>query len=131
MTKHNQLFLRLISANLRHQLSLPAPRPDEINALFSEEVPRPIVMTNERGTVWLDPYYAAFQLSGGKVHYVFISAHHINEEMYSEKQAAGYGRDFTIPDDIREQFSAAARFMKKTGSDVWVEVKDYSKFKIE
>lgn len=121
VTAYSRLYLKLIADNLRRQLGLADVSAEMLNEATCGEVPQPLIIDNENGRMWLDRYYAAFQVNGGRVHYVYISKHHIAEEV------AGYKAcDVPLPLDIRRQFAKALASMKQTHADIWIETNDYS-----
>jgi len=128
VTAYSRIYLRLISENLRRQLKLPCADAETLRELCNGDDPQPIVLENDRGTVWLDPYYAAFRLRRGKLIYVYISKQHIAEEVAAYRAAAKLRKDPTIrlPRSIAEQFKSALKAMKQTNADVWVETRDFS-----
>lgn len=132
MTAHSKLYIRLIAVNLSRQLGLPCPDDEKIRELYNSDIPQPIVIHNINGTVWLDPYYAAFCLTGGRITYVYISKKHIFEELKSCRPSGKRrNRRMILPYGIREQFRRALKYMRETGSDAWVETRDYSLFASE
>lgn len=128
MTAYSRIYLRLISDNLQKQLGLPRADAESLRELCNSDEPQPLVLENGRGTVWLDPYYAAFRMKNGKLIYVYISKKHILEEVDAYRAAAKMRRDKSIrlPAEIRAQFSRALRAMRLSNTDVWVETADFS-----
>ena len=75
----------------------------------------PVVVCGERGTLWVDRYYIAFQLRCGDVHYTYLTKEHIREEVdsYCKAQAE-------LPRDIEHCFMVGVAGMKKRNTRIWV-----------
>ena len=81
----------------------------------------PVVVENDKGTIWIDRYYIAYQLADGDVCYVYITKYHIREEIGSYR-AASEARNIKVdlPTDIKRQFARALKRMAKDASDIWI-----------
>ena len=88
---------------------------------YRERYGLPLVIENDCGMLWIDRYYIAYQLEDGEVHYVYLTKHHIHEEMLSYKEASKErGVKVDLPGDIKQQFSLVLRQMAKNTSDIWL-----------
>lgn len=81
----------------------------------------PVMVENNAGTLWVDRYYIAYQLNDGDVHYVYLTKHHIREEIGSYREASTErGIKVELPTDIKQQFSTALKRMTKDANDIWI-----------
>ena len=82
---------------------------------------QPILRRCEKGTLWVDKYYVAYQLGGGDVHYTYIAKTHIGEEAYAYRQASKErGEKVALQPDILRSFRIARRKMQMTGQPYWI-----------
>ena len=102
---------------------LPKPDYSQMISEMTGKFPQPLVLTNTNGTLWLDKYYIAFQLSDhADVRYVYITDYHITEECLSYKAASGArGRNISLPEEITAQFKQAKRHIRDTGARFWID----------
>jgi len=103
---------------------LYAPRPEEIASMYyaSEAKRMPIIKRCANGMLWVDRYYAAFQIGDGDVRYVYISERHIAEELNAYREASHQrGADVRLPKDILECFKKAQACMRGNGTRYWVD----------
>ncbi len=86
-------------------------------------------MENDTGTLWVDRYYIAYQLGDGDIHYVYLTKHHIREEIISYQTASKErGIKVELSVDIRKQFARALKWMAGSAKDIWINPEfDYEK----
>ena len=117
-----------IAAHLADRYGFPRPDPAVFRQNARGKVPQPYLLANEKGSLWVDVYYVAYQLSGeADVRYVYITSRHIDEETASYR-AAGKAREIAVhlPSDIERQFRTARRQMKENDEQFWIDLKESS-----
>ena len=67
---------------------LTPPRRAALMDRYLAAVPQPLIVDGEDARVWIDKYYAAYQLGGGDVHYAYLSRTHLEEETRALKELA-------------------------------------------
>lgn len=83
--------------------------------LAAEEV-TPLLFENNDYRLWLDLHYiAAEQMDDGKLIYVYVTRHHIAEELRDDNSARKRGGGF-VDAPTKEQFAAARRKMAASAS---------------
>ena len=93
-----------------------APPRERLLMLRCAKVPQPLVINGGLGRVWVDKYYLAYRLAGGKVRYVYITRRHICEELESIRELERErGMSFRLPREISAQFALALERMDKSG----------------
>ena len=128
MKRFSESFVLLTAKNMENEWGLPHVSDLEIHGLYGQKIPLPIEKENAAGTVWLDPYYAAYRLRGGRVRYVYLTMNHIAEELRSYRLASLLRkRKIELPPDIARQFKKAMNAMRASGLTVWMETEDYRK----
>ena len=81
----------------------------------------PVVVENDKGTLWIDRYYIAYQLADGYVCYVYITKYHIREEIGSYRTASKERNiKADLPVNIKRQFAQALKRMTKEAKDIWI-----------
>lgn len=115
-----------IAGGIAAKYRLPRPDYSEMISEICGNHPQPLVLTNANGTLWLDKYYVACQLSSWTdVRYVYITSRHINEENASYRVASGArGQHIRLPEDIAAQFKLAKRHMNDTGARFWIDTEE-------
>ena len=115
-----------IAREIAAKYRLPRPDYSEMISEMCGNHPQPLVLTNANGTLWLDKYYVACQLSSWTdVRYVYITSRHINEENASYRVASGArGQHIRRPEDIAAQFKLAKRHMNDTGARFWIDTEE-------
>ena len=80
----------------------------------------PYVLRSENGFLWLDRYYLAYTSTDVKVHYVYITRYHIEEEAEALKEAGPRNKCFTMNAEFQGYFRMPYDFMRRYGTDIWV-----------
>ena len=92
---------------------LTPPRRAALMDRYLAAVPQPLIVDGEDARVWIDKYYAAYQLGGGDVHYAYLSRTHLEEETRALKElAAQKGLFLSLPGDIEGAFQSARARMR-------------------
>lgn len=89
----------------------------------------PVMVENDTGTLWVDRYYIAYQLGDGDIHYVYLTKHHIREEIISYQAASKErGIKVELSADIKKQFARTLKCMAGSTKDIWISPEfDYEK----
>ena len=88
---------------------------EEIDYLYTERVPLPVVRESSFARVWIDRLYAAYAERGGAVKYVYITRAHICEETRAYALARRLRKTgVSLPEDIKSEFRRALRYMSGT-----------------
>ena len=91
----NLLTLRAEARYLCEKCGMRMPEDEALRALFTDEIPQPIIIRSEGATVWIDRYYAAYETKEGLT-YDYLTEFHVREE----KEAWG-----TLPREVEEAFA--------------------------
>ncbi len=88
----------------------------ELNAMYTtKKIVPPVIRRTETGTLWVDKWYVALQIGDDDVKYLYLTRHHINEEVASYRRVKKLRDNApSLPADIMEQFRAAYNCMKTT-----------------
>ncbi len=110
---------------VKHRLQRP-DYPELVKKTIGK-YPQPLVLENGKGTLWVDKYYVAYQLDGhDDVRYEYITAYHIAEETASYRIASkARGMKLGLPAEIAGQFKKAAKQMRDTGADYWLDPEEF------
>lgn len=90
-------------------------RKELITMFTTKKVLPSVVRVNENSMLWVDKWYVAVQIDGGDVEYLYLTYHHINEELWSYRNLRKFRNDAPrLPADIVGQFRVAYNWMKPT-----------------
>lgn len=119
----SERLILAIARAIAIKYDLKAPNPLEFHRQSGVRTPLPIVTDNGNGMLWVDKYYVAYQLDGSRVvKYVYLTKHHVFEEMSSYRAAAKErGNSVKIPGYIVRQFRNAILDMNAVGVEMWVD----------
>lgn len=99
------------------RLSLELPPLSEFYWQYHSPVPLPLVRANRNGTLYLDRYYIAADTTGVPA-YIYLTKHHISEEIYSYACASQTrGIKAELPPSISMQFTIA---LMEMNNDIWI-----------
>ncbi|HRY13663.1 MAG TPA: hypothetical protein P5309_08830 [Syntrophomonadaceae bacterium] len=80
--------------------------------------PHPLVVKSNFYTLWIDRYYIAYSHDDEhEIHYVYLTEHHIKEEMESYLDAKGAS---SLPGHIEQQFRYAYQNMAEHEKKFWI-----------
>ena len=80
----------------------------------------PYVLRSENGFLWLDRYYLAYTSTDVKVHYIYITRYHIEEEAEALKEAGPRNKCFTMNAEFQGYFRMPYDFMRRYDTEIWV-----------
>lgn len=102
---------------------LKRARPDDIARMYNSATryAQPVITGCERGILWVDKLYVAYQIDDGDVHYTYLTRLHIAEEVASYNAASREReKKIIMPADIRKCFIEAKRIMHENDMNYWV-----------
>ena len=85
------------------------------------ELRPPLIYTNHAGTIWIDRFYVAFDLTGEDYQYAAVSWYEANEEM--KRLREGTKRKLVLgsmPEPARSQLINAVLHFRHTGERLWL-----------
>ena len=110
--------IRRLADGLSAKLGAREISGGELYGNYFAKVPIPIIAKGPGCTVWIDRYYAAYQLGEGEVRYVYVAPRHACEELRACR--ASQGARGQLPPEIAEQLSRALKGMRRAGEKVWL-----------
>ena len=107
---------------LRHGLT--PPRRDRIDMMYQlgPKNSLPVIQRCERGMLWVDRTYVAYQIGTGEIHFTYITRSHIREEISSYREASRERHTLIpFPADLLATYRRMNEKMRKAGLPFWVE----------
>lgn len=77
------MLLRREANYLCRLLGMDPPADGALQALFTEDIPQPIILHKEGATVWIDRWYAAYETEETGLVYDYLTEYHVQEEKAS------------------------------------------------
>ena len=85
----------------------------------------PLITQSERGRLWVDRYYIAYEGDKWRIHYAYLTRAHIREESSSYFSASkARKRMIRMPASISNIFYHARREMNANQTNIWFEKPD-------
>lgn len=116
--------LQLIAAGTAKANALTPPTREAVARMYysEPEYQLPIIIMSERGELWVDKYYVAYQIGSGDVCYTYLSKHHIEEELASYEEVSRERKcRICLSEDIAGCFAAAQQTMDMNGISYWLD----------
>ncbi len=122
----NSMQVYAIGKHIALKHDLPPPDYGEMRVAMLGPFPQPIVLENCNGTLWVDRFYIAFQREKSPdVKYVYLTKHHLLEEVSGYKKASkARGITVVLPRSIARQFKVALFKMRAAGTEIWIDPKE-------
>lgn len=102
---------------------LKCPERETIWKMYysSGKYPQPVITFCDRGMMWVDKYYVAYQIDDGDVHYTYLTRTHIAEECASYSRASKErGVKVSLSRDILKCFREVKRIMSENDMYYWI-----------
>ena len=90
----------------------------ELYRNYFAKIPVPVIAKGREATLWIDRYYAAYQLGEGDVKYVYVALRHACEELRACR--ASQSPEGQMPPEVLSQLSGALDAMRRAGERVWL-----------
>ena len=105
------------------KLGIKLPEPMLLFDKMSLAIPQPIILCNGEFQLWVDRYYIAYsRFDEDSISYVYLSKHHIKEEVNSFQIAARKsGMKVDLPNSIRNPFIRSLEYMKSSDTDYYID----------
>ncbi len=122
----NRRELKRAADALTRRFGLREVTWEEIDGLYTERVPLPVVRESDIVRVWIDRLYISYAERGGPVRYVYITRAHICEESRSYALARRLRKSgVALPEDVKSEFRRALRYMRAAQSDMHLYAAEY------
>lgn len=105
------------------KLGIPMPEILYLREKMSLTVPQPVILSNSKYQLWIDRYYIAYsEIDEDSIMYVYLSKHHINEEIHNFIIAAKkWNVKASLPDSICVPFTKALKYMNSSNTDYFID----------